>query len=85
MPGEFRVVTDKVLTHGEIAAVRFLGLPASPSEPPGAFWTKPEAGNGLTDNSKGPIRLALPAKAVPYYFPDLYPEGVEAAILEKSE
>jgi Fic family protein len=34
---------------------------------------------------KGAIRLAFPAKAVPYYFPNLYPEGVETAILEKSE
>jgi hypothetical protein len=28
----------------------------------------------------GPIRLAFPAKAVPYYFPN-HPEGVETAIL----
>ena len=31
--------------------------------------------------AKGPIRLALPTKVVPYYFPNLYPEGVESAIL----
>ncbi len=34
---------------------------------------------------KGPIRLALPAKAVPFYFPSLYPESVESAILGESE
>jgi Fic family protein len=36
-------------------------------------------------SAKGPLRLALPTKAVPYYFPSLYPEGVETAILEKSQ
>lgn len=29
------------------------------------------------DTEKGPVRLALPAKVAGYYFPRLYPEGVE--------
>jgi hypothetical protein len=30
-----------------------------------------------SDSKRGPLRLAFPAKAVGYYFPRLYPEGVE--------
>ncbi len=31
------------------------------------------------DTEKGPVRLAFPAKVAGYYFPRLYPEGVELA------
>jgi Fic family protein len=31
------------------------------------------------DSEKGPVRLAFPAKVAGYYFPRLYPEGVEMA------
>ncbi|MGD0200288.1 MAG: Fic family protein [Bryobacteraceae bacterium] len=31
----------------------------------------------VSDTPKGPVRLGLPAKAAAYYFPRLYPEGVE--------
>ncbi|MHB8709609.1 MAG: Fic family protein [Desulfuromonadales bacterium] len=31
------------------------------------------------DTEKGPVRLAFPAKVAGYYFPRLYPEGVEMA------
>jgi len=30
-----------------------------------------------SDSPKGPVRLALPARFATYYFPRLYPEGVE--------
>jgi len=30
----------------------------------------------VSDTPKGPVRLGLPSKAVGYYFPRLYPEGV---------
>ena len=30
-----------------------------------------------SDSEKGPLKLAFPVKAVGYYFPRLYPEGVE--------
>ena len=35
-----------------------------------------------SDTVKGPVRLAFPAKVVAYYFPRLYPEGVEADLLK---
>ncbi len=31
-----------------------------------------------SDSPKGPVRLAFPVKVAAYYFPQLYPEGVEA-------
>lgn len=31
------------------------------------------------DSEKGPVRLAFPVKVAGYYFPRLYPEGVEMA------
>jgi hypothetical protein len=31
----------------------------------------------VSDLPKGPVRLGFPVKAVGYYFPRLYPEGVE--------
>ncbi len=31
----------------------------------------------VADTEKGPVRLALPARVAGYYFPRLYPEGVE--------
>jgi hypothetical protein len=31
------------------------------------------------DTEKGPVHLTLPAKVAGYYFPRLYPEGVEMA------
>jgi len=42
--------------------------------------------NGLlvSRSERGPLRLAFPAKAVGYYFPRLYPEGVEIQLEEDS-
>jgi len=34
----------------------------------------------VSDTVKGPVRLAFPAKVAAYYFPRLYPEGVEAEL-----
>jgi len=34
----------------------------------------------LPGTAKGPVRLAFPTKAVGYYFPRLYPEGVEPVV-----
>jgi Fic family protein len=38
--------------------------------------------DGLMTSStpKGPVRLTFPAKAIGYYFPRLYPEGVEVVV-----
>lgn len=33
-----------------------------------------------SDTAKSPVRLAFPAKVAAYYFPSLYPEGVEAEL-----
>lgn len=33
-----------------------------------------------SDTAKGPVRLAFPAKVAAYYFPRLFPEGVEAEL-----
>ena len=35
----------------------------------------------VSDSEKGPVRLAFPAKIAAYYFPRLYPEGVESEML----
>ena len=35
----------------------------------------------VSDSKKGPVRLAFPAKIAAYYFPRLYPEGVESEML----
>ncbi|MBU1056069.1 MAG: hypothetical protein KKC46_19925 [Proteobacteria bacterium] len=32
----------------------------------------------VSDSEKGPVMLGFPASVVGYYFPRLYPEGVES-------
>ena len=34
----------------------------------------------VSDSEKGPVKLGFPASMVGYYFPRLYPEGVEASL-----
>jgi Fic family protein len=34
----------------------------------------------VSDSKKGPVRLGFPAKIAAYYFPRLYPEGVESEL-----
>ncbi len=34
-----------------------------------------------SNSEKGPVRLAFPAKVAAYYFPKLYPEGIETEML----
>ena len=34
----------------------------------------------VSDSEKGPVRLGFPASSVGYYFPHLYPEGVEISL-----
>jgi hypothetical protein len=34
----------------------------------------------VSDSEKGPVMLGFPASMVGYYFPRLYPEGVEASL-----
>lgn len=35
----------------------------------------------VSDSEKGAVRLAFPAKVAAYYFPQLYPEGIEAGLI----
>ncbi|MBU0480150.1 MAG: Fic family protein [Proteobacteria bacterium] len=35
----------------------------------------------VSDSEKGPVRLAFPTKVAAYYFPLLYPEGIEAGMI----
>lgn len=35
----------------------------------------------VSDSEKGPVRLAFPAKVAAYYFPQLYPEGIEVGLI----
>jgi Fic family protein len=37
----------------------------------------------VSDTIKGPVRLAFPAKIAAYYFPRLYPEGVESEMMDQ--
>jgi Fic family protein len=39
-----------------------------------------EKGYLVSDSEKGPVMLGFPASMVGYYFPHLYPEGVEASL-----
>lgn len=39
-----------------------------------------EKGYLVSDSEKGPVMLGFPASMVGYYFPRLYPEGVEASL-----
>jgi Fic family protein len=39
-----------------------------------------EKGYLVSDSEKGPVRLGFPASMVGYYFPRLYPEGVESSL-----
>jgi hypothetical protein len=38
----------------------------------------------VSDTPKGPVRLGFPLLSVGYYFPRLYPEGVEQSIIAES-
>jgi len=35
----------------------------------------------VSDSEKGPVKLGFPASIIGYYFPHLYPEGVEADLI----
>lgn len=86
LPGEAKYILVEVLAHGEIARGEVPRITGKPERTARRILDETlKQGLVSPTTAKGPIRLALPAKAVPYYFPNLYPEGVEAAILEHSE
>ena len=83
---EAKYILVEVLTHGEIARGEVPRITGKPERTARRILDETlKQGLVSPTTPKGPIRLALPAKAVPYYFPNLYPEGVEAAILKDSE
>ena len=70
---------EAALFHGKLPrgeALRILNMP----ERSGRRVLKELLDQKLltSDTVKGPVRLAFPAKVAAYYFPRLYPEGVEA-------
>ncbi|HEY2382033.1 MAG TPA: Fic family protein [Terriglobia bacterium] len=86
LPEEAKYILVEVLTHGELARGEVPRITGKPERTARRILDETlKQGLVSPTTAKGPIRLAVPAKAVPYYFPNLYPEGVEAAILEKSE
>lgn len=67
-----------VMLRGEVArgeAARITGM----SERSARYLVAALLDQGLlvSSTTKGPLRLGLPARVVPYYFPRLYPEPIE--------
>jgi Fic family protein len=86
LPEETKYILQEVLMHGEISRGEVPRITGKPERTARRILDETLKQRLVTPTTpKGPIRLALPTKAVPYYFPKLYPEGVEAAILEESE
>jgi Fic family protein len=78
VPIESKHVLTEVFLRGEISrgdAGRVTGKPARTARR--ILGPLLKAGLIVSDTSKGPIRIGLPTKCVGYYFPRLYPEGVE--------
>ncbi|MGQ0506358.1 MAG: Fic family protein [Myxococcaceae bacterium] len=76
-PGAGLLLRD-VLLRGEVErgeAGRITGMSASAARE--IVRQLLEEGLLLAESPKGPVRLGLPVKAVGYFFPRLYPEGVE--------
>ena len=73
---------SEVLLHGEIQrgeAPRITGKPERTARR--ILKDLLEKSLLISASEKGPVRLAFPAKIAAYYFPRLYPEGVEAEML----
>jgi len=73
---------SEVLFHGEIQrgeAPRITGKPERTARR--ILKDLLEKSLLISDSEKGPVHLAFPAKIAAYYFPRLYPEGVEAEML----
>ena len=72
---------EAALVHGELPrgeAPRILNMPERSARR--VLKELLEKNLLISDTVKGPVRLAFPAKVAAYYFPRLYPEGVEAEI-----
>jgi Fic family protein len=78
MPGEVRHVLCEAFLRGELArgdVARIVGKPDRTARR--ILGRLLAAGLVVSDTAKGPIRVGFPVKCVGYYFPRLYPEGVE--------
>jgi len=73
-----RHVLCEVLLRGEVARGAVARLTGKPERTARRILARLlDAGLVVSDTAKGPIRAGFPAKCVGYYFPRLYPEGVE--------
>ncbi len=78
VPVEARHVLCDVLLRGEIARGDVARLTGKPERTARRILASLlNHGLVVSDTAKGPIRAGFPAKCVGYYFPRLYPEGVE--------
>lgn len=80
---ESRYLLQEVYLKGEVPrgeAARITGRPQRSAHE--IFKQLMRKGLLVSDTERGPLRLAFPAKAVGYYFPRLYPEGVEVEMEE---
>jgi len=77
-PVEARHVLCEVLLRGEVARGDVARLTGKPERTARRILARLlDAGLVISDTAKGPIRAGFPARCVGYYFPRLYPEGVE--------
>jgi len=77
-PVEARHVLCEVLLRGEVARGDVARLTGKPERTARRILSRLLSdGLVVSDTAKGPIRAGFPAKCVGYYFPRLYPEGVE--------
>ena len=77
-PVEARYVLCEVLLRGEVPRGDVARLTGKPERTARRLLARLLSdGLVVSDTAKGPIRAAFPAKCVGYYFPRLYPEGVE--------
>jgi Fic family protein len=77
-PVEARHVLCEVLLRGEVARGEVGRLTGKPERTARRILARLLSdGLVVSDTAKGPIRAGFPAKCVGYYFPRLYPEGVE--------
>ena len=77
-PVEARHVLCEVLLRGEVARGDVTRLTGKPERTARRILARLlNDGLVVSNTAKGPIRAAFPSKCVGYYFPRLYPEGVE--------
>jgi Fic family protein len=82
---EARYILTDVLLRGEVArgeAARITGMPERSARI--VLGQLQDKGLLVSDTPKSPVRLGFPTMAVGYYFPRLYPEGVEVSLRKKT-